>query len=264
MSHHGRFCWYDLMTNDPAGSRTFYGALLGWRAEAPEGVPTGYEVLHAGDHPVGGLVPLDPSEDMPTHWIPYLAVDDLEEACAETEAAGGGVCIAPMDVGPGRMAIVNDPQGGTFTLWQTKVPPHAEAPAGTPGTFCWHECLSSDADGGAAFYARIFGWDVDEMDMETDGFKVHYHVFLRDGVHHSGIMDLPPEALEQGAATHWLGYVSVADVDAASARAASLGAAVLCPCTDIPDTGRFCVIQDPQGGVLSLFQAPAADGKDAS
>lgn len=264
MSRHGRFCWHDLMTTDPEGSRAFYGELLGWRTESPAHAAHEYRMIHAGGFAIGGMVPLDPAEGLPTHWIPYVAVDGIGAFCEEAVAAGGAVCVPPTDVGPGTFAVITDPQGGAFSAWEPRESGRPTPPPGTPGVFCWHECLSTDATAGAAFYRRIFGWDVEEMDLETGGVAMHYHVFLRGGKHHSGIMDLPPEALDQGARTHWLGYVTVPDVDAAAEKAAALGASVLCPCTDIPETGRFCVIQDPQGGMLSLFTDAMIPGKDAS
>lgn len=262
MSHHGRFCWYDLMSTDPEGSRAFYAELLGWRTEAVADGPPGYEMIHAGLHAVGGIVPLDPAAGAPTHWVPSIAVDDAAAFCDAAAAAGAEIRVPPKDLGPGVFALVADPQGGLFSPWQPRGASRPEPPEGTPGVFCWHECLSTDAAGGAAFYGEVFGWDVEEMAMETGGMALRYHVFLQDGRHRSGIMDLPPEAVAQGARTHWLGYVCVDDVDAAAEKAASLGAAVLCPCTDIPDTGRFCVIQDPQGGMLSLFGFPSGTRKE--
>ena len=77
--------------------------------------------------------------------------------------------------------------------------------------------------------------------------------FEMGGEHHAGIMELPHDAQDMGAKSHWLSYVTVEDVDAMLEKAQELGASVLCPPTDIPETGRFAVIQDPQGGMLSLF-----------
>jgi predicted enzyme related to lactoylglutathione lyase len=56
-----------------------------------------------------------------------------------------------------------------------------------------------------------------------------------------------------GAPTHWMAYVAVDDVDAAAHRVVELGGSVCVPPTDIPTVGRFCVINDPTGGTLSLI-----------
>ena len=66
-----------------------------------------------------------------------------------------------------------------------------------------------------------------------------------------GIMPVPAQA--QGAPPHWGVYVTVDDVDATADKAAELGAKILVPPTDIPNVGRFFVLQDPQGAVISAI-----------
>lgn len=254
---HGRFCWYDLMSTDPAGSQEFYGALFGWRIE-PTDLSSGtgemtYNMLFMGDMPVGGIVPLDEKEGLPTHWIPYIAVDDINAFCEEVGTKGGKVCVPPMDIGLGTFAVVNDPQGAFFSPWQGKEPLPAAPPKGTAGVFCWNECMTTDAAGGADFYPGLLNWRVESLEMEVGGMTVAYRTFIRDDGHHAGILEFPPAVQASGAKPHWLSYVTVDDVDASTARAAELGATVLVPCTDLPMTGRFSVIRDPQGGMLSLF-----------
>jgi len=253
-SDHGRFCWYDLMTTDPIGSRRFYAELFGWHTET---VPMGehqYEMLYQGDRPLGGIVAMDAKEGIPTYWIPYVAVSDIARTCDLALGLGAVVCVPPTDLGPGIFAVVTDPQGGVFSPWQSKqeLPP---APGKSDlGLFCWSECLSTDANSGAEFYRQLFGWKVEDRPMEIGGRDTIYRLFYQNDHHHAGILDLPAESVSQGARTHWLNYVSVEDVDAAADKASALGAALLCTATDIPRTGRFCVIQDPQGGMISLFR----------
>jgi predicted enzyme related to lactoylglutathione lyase len=251
---HGRFCWHDLMSTDPDGSLAFYGELLGWSMKPVDTAPEHtYNMLFAGEVPVGGIVPLDPDDGLPTHWMPYVAVDSMEDSCARAAELGGAVCVPPTDIGPGVFSVITDPQGGFFSLWKSKEPLQPEPGKPLHGTFCWHECMSTDAGGSADYYAGLFGWRVESLEMEVGGGEMTYRIFHHGDSHHGGAMDLPPPTIEQGARTHWLNYVTVDDVDASAEKAASLGAAVLCPCTDIPNTGRFCVIQDPQGGMLALF-----------
>lgn len=250
---HGRFCWHDLMTTDPAAAREFYGALFGWRVEPMDLGGGTYHMLKAGERGLGGIVPLDPGDGLPAHWMPYVAVDDIAAACAAATALGGQVCVPPTDLGFGVMAVITDPQGGALSFWQAKDGLGEPAPVGTPHVFGWNECLSSDATAGAAFYAGVFGWRPEAGEMTVAGATATYRVFWHGDDHSAGIMDLPPEAVAQGARTHWLPYVNVADVDASARRAGELGATLLCPPTDIPDVGRFCVVADPQGASLALF-----------
>lgn len=257
---HGRFCWHDLMSTDPDASLAFYGELFGWTLKSFDAAPDhGYSMLCAGEHPIGGIVPLDPEQGIPSHWMPYIAVDAIEDACTRVAELGGGVCVPPTDVGPGIFAVVNDPQGGFFSVWQSKDTSRPEPDKGTPGVFCWHECMSTDADATAAYYTDLFGWRLELQQMNLGGVDMAYRLFHLGDEHHGGALDLPAPAIEQGARTHWLCYVNVDDVDVSAERTVALGGAVLCPCTDIPDTGRFCVIQDPQGGMIALFTH--AEGK---
>ena len=252
-SDHGRFCWFDLMTTDPAGSLKFYQELFGWRVDT---VPMGdqqYDMLFMDDRPLGGVVPMNADDGIPTHWIPYVAVNNIEDTCRCAQDNGATVCVPPTDIGPGMFAILNDPQGGVISTWQTQEDLLPTPGKDEVGLFCWSECMSTNAEAGAKFYQALFGWSGETMNMAVGGQDMPYHVFFQNKEHHAGMMDLPAEAVAQGASTHWLNYVNVEDVDVAAEKAASLGATLLCPATDIPHTGRFCVIQDPQGGMVALF-----------
>ena len=66
-----------------------------------------------------------------------------------------------------------------------------------------------------------------------------------------GIMPIPPQA--EGTPPNWGGHVTVDDVDATARKAEELGARILVPLTDIPNVGRFFVLQDPQGAVISAI-----------
>jgi uncharacterized protein len=110
VSQHGSFYWNELITPDPAAAATFYATLTGCRIELmpmPEGE---YRVMKLGDRPTGGIMGLAPG--MPEGWFSYMAVTDVDDACARTRALGGSVHRDPFEVpGVGRIAIVGDPTG---------------------------------------------------------------------------------------------------------------------------------------------------------
>lgn len=117
----------------------------------------------------------------------------------------------------------------------------------TQGAFSWCELMTTDVEAATDFYTKLFGWTIDKMPMEGGEYVV---VKAADkGV--GGIMHMPSEA--QGAPPHWATYVTVDDVDATAKKAQELGGKVLMPPKDIPDVGRFCVIQDPQGAVIAAI-----------
>lgn len=128
----------------------------------------------------------------------------------------------------------------------------AEKPV--PGTFCWNELMTKDAAAAKAFYAALFGWKMSDMDMGAGGT---YTMLKRGDKDVGGLMQIRPDM--GPLPSHWLAYVDVTNVDAATKKAGELGARVQVPGMDIPGIGRFGVFEDPTGATLAVFQrAPAA------
>ncbi|KAF0192719.1 MAG: cfp30B: 27 kDa antigen Cfp30B [Gammaproteobacteria bacterium] len=125
--------------------------------------------------------------------------------------------------------------------------------------FLWFELLTQNSARAAKFYRNVIGWRTDVW----EGGAVPYTLLIADDDVIGGIITLPKGARKQGALPHWLGYVCVTDVDASTDRAQQLGASLLFPATDIPDVGRFSVINDPQGAGIALY-TPLADAPSAN
>jgi predicted enzyme related to lactoylglutathione lyase len=115
------------------------------------------------------------------------------------------------------------------------------------GTFSWCELMTTDAAAAKDFYTRLFGWETEDMSMPG----MTYTVVKAGGSGIGGIMAIPENA--KGMPPAWGAYVTVDDVDASAKIAEKLGAKICVPPTDIPDVGRFCVIQDPQGATLNMI-----------
>lgn len=115
------------------------------------------------------------------------------------------------------------------------------------GAFSWSELLTTDVEAAKAFYTKLFGWSTKDMPMEG----MNYTVVSAGGKEVGGIMTIP--AVAKGMPPSWGCYVTVDDVDATARTAQELGGKVLLEPKDIPDVGRFCVIQDPQGAVISAI-----------
>jgi uncharacterized protein len=115
----GAFSWADVITPDPEGTKRFYGEWLGWRfEEMPES--GGYHVIFNGERSNGGLLPRRPEMgDMPPAWMPYFGgVDGLDGALARVGELGGHTLAPPQEVPAGAFAVVADPQGAAFALWE--------------------------------------------------------------------------------------------------------------------------------------------------
>lgn len=116
-----------------------------------------------------------------------------------------------------------------------------------PGVFSWNELLTSNIAGAKAFYSELFGWKLQDV---SPGGTAYTLVKLGDE-EIGGMMTIPAEA--QGMPPSWGAYVTVSNVDAMVEQVKKLGGQVCMPPRDIPGVGRFMVIQDPQGAMLSLI-----------
>ena len=112
------------------------------------------------------------------------------------------------------------------------------------GAFGWTELMTNNVEAAKQFYTSLFGWEIEEGPMEGSD----YTVIKVDGSPVGGIMPMPPECT--GMPECWNVYVTVQDVDAAAARVEELGGTLIRPPQDIPEVGRFCVLQDPNGAVI--------------
>ncbi|MBK6470039.1 MAG: VOC family protein [Betaproteobacteria bacterium] len=117
----------------------------------------------------------------------------------------------------------------------------------TQGAFSWSELMTTDPTAAVAFYTKLFGWGVQDMDMGTGP----YHVVKVGETSVAGIMGMPPGAAAMPPA--WGCYVTVDNVDQTLARCSELGGKTLVPPMDVPGVGRMAVLQDPQGAVLSVM-----------
>jgi predicted enzyme related to lactoylglutathione lyase len=117
----------------------------------------------------------------------------------------------------------------------------------TQGAFSWFELTTTDPEAAKNFYTQLFGWTTEDMPMENMAYTILK--VGEEGV--GGIMQTPPQA--EGLPPNWGVFVTVDDVDATAKKAEELGANILVPPTDIPNVGRFFVLQDPQGAVISAI-----------
>ncbi len=116
---HGTFCWNELMTRDPEAAEKFYSELVGWQA-ADSGMPgMKYSMLKAGDQTAGGMMamPDEVPAEVPSHWMAYITVDDVDAAIAKVADLGGTVLHGPMDIPTvGRFCTIQDPTGAVVSL----------------------------------------------------------------------------------------------------------------------------------------------------
>ena len=250
MSHHGHFCWYDLMTTDIAAAVAFYKSVLGWTVDdwQAKGGAMPYAHVHSAQGGIGGITLLPPelkAMGAPPYWTGYVLVDDVDATAAKAVALGGKLHFAMDLPGTGRFATIADPDGATIALFK----PEKDAPlhdASKPGEFNWRELMTTDNHKAFAFYQALFGWQkLDEMDMGAMG---SYLLYGLDGKQFGGMMKRPPEM----PVSAWGYYVMVADLDAALARATAEGGKLLNGPMPVPGPARIVHLLDPQGAFIAL------------
>jgi len=236
--------WADLQSADQPAACAYYRALFGW--ELPPGDPAtgGYSLARLRGVAVGAIGPL-PGPGAPTTWTVYFAVDDLEGAAAAVTANGGAVLLAPGEAVPGvRLAIVADPVGAVFGLWQST---ERNTPwlRDEPGAVDWMELVALDPAVTFPFYERVLGVGVSEMRVGDEPY----------GLFDVGSTSVAGAYRSDGAEpAHWLLYFNVADLDAGIVRATELGGTLRTEPLQAPGVGRWAEIVDPQGAVFGMLE----------
>ena len=246
---HARFVWHDLMTADVEGAKRFYGALFGWMFRGSHDPKDPYLHLESRGVMFGGMVTLA-HPGVPPHWIAYVEVADVDACVARAQHAGGKLVVPPSDIpGVRRFAVLLDPTGAHLAPFRPLAPAQPEREVQPEDRrFCWDELLSSDSVRAAAFYAEVFGWQVQEIPLGPHGT---YHLFKRGALDAAGMMQMPPGAQSP---SHWLAYVAVPDVDESARRIRELGGRLWVEPRDLPGIGRFAVAADPQGAGFAIFR----------
>jgi Predicted enzyme related to lactoylglutathione lyase len=244
--------WVDLGSPDLDAAVEFYGGLFGWDVhEAGDPEQTGgYRMAYLSEKPVAGMMPLM-QEGQPPAWTTYVSVEDADATAAAVREAGGSVIAEPMDVmDVGRMAVFADPAGAVFSIWQ----PRAHLGAGLvnePGAFTWNELNTRDPDAAKPFYAAVFGWDIEDHEMEGMGT---YTEWKQGEDPMGGMMDMRGRVPDE-VPPHWLTYFAVEDTDASVEKVKELGGGVAFGPIDIP-AGRFAVVHDPHGAMFAVIKMP--------
>ena len=251
----GSFCWVELGTTDNEAAKNFYTQLFGWEAEdhpmGPDGV---YTITKLEGKDVGGLYKLTPdmlAQGVPPHWMSYVASANADETAEKAKAAGATVMNGPFDVYTlGRMAVIKDPTGAVFSIWQAN-DNKGSAAWGVPNAPLWSELATNDTQKAGEFYSNVFGWTKQQFPGPME-----YTVFNNDDKGIGGMYQITPEM--GPIPPHWMIYFAVEDCDAKVQRATELGAHVIKPAEDIPSVGRFSILTDPQGAAFALLKPQPA------
>lgn len=245
--------WCDVSSPELDEVVGFYEGLFGWQA-SEAGDPAqagGYRMFSQGDKMVAGAGPTQ-SPEQPAAWTTYVTVTDADATTEKVKAAGGSVLLEPMDVmEAGRMAVLADPAGAAFAVWQPKAHIGSQL-VNEPVSMAWNELRTRDVDGAKAFYGEIFGWEPQAF-ADMDG----YNVWMLGGTAPEngigGVIDMGANDFPAEVPPHWDVVFAVTDADATAAKAGELGGTVTVPPMDIP-VGRMAGLQDPSGAMFTVIK----------
>lgn len=252
----GAFIWYELMTPDPEGSKTFYDAVVGWNISEGAAEYSGYRMIGRTDGGfAGGVLPL--TAEMQQHgarpiWLGYLHVPLIDHAVAKIERLGGKALMPATDIpNVGRIAMVADPQGNAFYVMKP-IPPQGD-PSAQSDVFSleaeqrvgWNELMTSDPAAARTFYGELFGWTSDEfMPMGENG---KYRFLARQGTTFGAVCK------EMGAGnSKWRFYIRVPSISAAIEAVKAGGGQISVGPHEVPGGDHIIIGNDPQGAEFAL------------
>ncbi len=264
-------CWIDTGHPDPEAVLPFYEGLFGWQFEdtMPGDTEGHYFVgrIRGGDVAAVGSIP----EGAPplAAWNTYVWVESADETVVRTRDAGGGVVMEPFDVmDAGRMAVLTDPEGAVFSVWQAKHHKGANV-VNEHGSLNFNGLATRNLEGAKAFYGAVFGWKTLALTAGVmwtlPGYGDHLEEMspgLREQMAQMGAPDgfidvvaaVNPIADDDTTTpAHWSVTFAVENADAAAAKGRQLGGEVVAGPFDAPWT-RMAVINDPQGATFIASQ----------
>ena len=254
----GMFSWADMPVLDIEKAQAFYTGLLNVdTSSTPMGPGMVYVVLNKAGKSCCALYPVTEEQLQQrggrSWWLSYFTVEDADATAARAKELGGAVMAGPFDVfDAGRLAIIQDPAGAMFAVWQPKQGIGAEV-FGEPGALAWNELYTNDVAAATAFYGGLFGWQASPAPSPGGG----YMVFSLEGQPACGMMAIRKEW--GPVPPNWSIYLAVEDLERSLELVKEMGGKVIYPPMEVEDVGRFSMIRDSMGAYLSVIQIAAKD-----
>jgi predicted enzyme related to lactoylglutathione lyase len=264
-------CWVDSQQPDVEAAMHFYGRVFGWEFEdiAPSGGTGRYVIATLNGQEAAAIT--GPGSGVAARNT-NVSVADADAAVRHLLTAGATLKSAPADTGLGGVqAVLADPEGVEFHIWQALQRPGAQAVNG-PGGWNFSDLHTTDAGAAATFYTKAFGWQFDNLGFGTmircPGYGDHLEATVDPNIRARQSGDLVPRGFEDAVA--WLASVSpgeqpqwhvtftVADRDRTAKDAERLGAVILGQ--DDTDWTRTVLIRDPGGAVFTASQFTPPSG----
>ncbi|MEU9143875.1 VOC family protein [Streptomyces sp. NPDC048349] len=254
----GAPCWVNLMARDLGAAQRFYGAVAGWtfrRARLGEA----FSVAELDRVPVAGIGALASDLGVAVAWTPYFAVEDADAAVDRIRERSGTIAVGPVSFPTGgRAALVADPDGAVFGIWQGSVSVHWRVGKGRAPA--WLELRTRNAFDAAIFYGGVLEWASGragccEVSYEED------QVVLRQGgepVARLNSGPVEPASYAPHTRPRWHVHFRVPALRPAIEAAVALGGRTVSDITSNA-TERWVALRDPDGALFTLTTAPTAE-----
>jgi predicted enzyme related to lactoylglutathione lyase len=253
----GAPCWVDTFQPDPQAAARFYGELFGWHFDDPRPMPGGLGGHYMAARIRGRLVAgvgQAPDSASTALWSTYVRVASIENTLSRLGEAGGALAIGPFDAGrDGRLAVLTDPTGVPFGLWQAAEREGAQL-VNEPGTWAMSVLHTPNPQRAQSFYGTLFSWKLEAVPGAPLAFwRLPGYVGGEpvQAMPRDVVAVMSPSDETSDVPPHWAVNFRVSDVDATGEHAVVLGGQLLLPPTDAPGL-RSAVIADPQGGVIAI------------
>ena len=257
-------CWIDTWQPDADAAVAFYTQLFGWEAEdtMPPDTPGKHFVCRLRGRDIAAIASRPEAAPPVSAWTTYIWVESAEGTAAKVVDAGGSIVMDPFEsLDRGRIAVVADPAGAPFGVWQ----PGTHKGAGLvneAGAWAMSLLSTSDPETAKAFYGAVFGWETETFGAGQTAVTLWRLPGYVGGEPEQPVpRDVVGVMSSTDASPSWSVDFWVDDVDATADKAAELGGRVVEPPFDLP-VGRTAVLADPQGAMFSVSKVTAG-GHDA-
>jgi predicted enzyme related to lactoylglutathione lyase len=257
-------CWVDTGQPDPETALAFYSGVFGWEFEdvMPTGSPGRYFIARIRGGDVGAIGSLPERAPAAATWNTYICVADADETASRAREAGGTTLVEPFDMtDAGRTAVLADPEGAAFSIWQPGRHKGAQI-VNEHGSVNFNGLHTRDVEAAKRFYGAVFGWGTitvggaelwtlpgygDHIEERDPGLRARIAEFGAEPGFEDVVANIQPIGDDEAdVPAHWSVTFSIDDADKLAARATELGGTVLVPPMDVP-WARMTVIADPQG-----------------
>lgn len=250
----GRWVWQDLLTDDVAAARRFYGAVFGWTFDTIGKNSRAYTLVRHAGHAICGIVARENGGDDARggQWVGLMSVPDVEAAARFVQANSGRVIFGPMWLhGRGEIAVFADPDSAVFGVIRSDIGDGDDV-TGDLHEWVWAELWARSANRTAKFYTALVGYEQEEV-QRPDGS--HVAQLVSGGYARAAVITSPRPTLPSA----WLRYVRVADV-AATARLvdSSGGKVVIAPAPGIRK-GTVAIVTDPGSAPFAIVEIGAGE-----